>query len=324
MAEISQPERVRPAALLPGDTVGIVAPSSGFRRDELEAGCAHLLRLGYKPFYLPSIFDRDLYFGGPIRRRVEELHEMFRRPEVKAILCARGGYGCNYLLPHLDLELIRANPKIIAGCSDVTTLLTWLGDATGLVTFHGPMVAGDFARPDGIEESSWKAAVACDTPYRREFVAADGIQVLKQGTAEGVLYGGCLSLLVASLGTPYEIRTDGTILFIEDRAERPYRIDRMLMQLKLAGKFDGVRGIVFGEMIDCNEAGALDYTLTQVIMRIIRYLDVPIVFGLKSGHVSSGALTLPLGVKANVVARETAMVLGYEAAVQKSPAAVRS
>jgi muramoyltetrapeptide carboxypeptidase len=318
-----QPERVRPASLQAGDTVGIVAPSSSFRRDEFEAGCAHLLRLGYQPFYQPSIFDRELYFGGPVRRRVDQLHEMFRRPEVKAILCARGGYGCNYLLPHLDLELIRANPKILAGCSDVTTLLTYLCDAAGLVTFHAPMVAGDFARPDGMDVSSWNAAVALDQTYRRDFGAADGIQVLKQGSGEGILYGGCLSLLVASLGTPYEIQTDETILFLEDRAERPYRIDRMLMQLKLAGKFDAVRGIVFGEMIDCNEARALDYTLPQVIMRIIGYLGVPIVFGLKSGHVSSRALTLPFGVKANMVASAAGMAFSYEAAVQKSPTAIR-
>ena len=323
MSSHSQPERVRPASLQPGDTVGVVAPSSSFRRDEFEAGCAHLLRLGYEPFYLPSIFDRELYFGGPVRRRVDQLHEMFRRAEVKAILCARGGYGCNYLLPHLDLELIRANPKILAGCSDVTTLLTYLCDAAGLVTFHAPMVAGDFARPDGMDESSWNAAVAFDRSYRRDFGAADDIQVLKQGSGEGVLYGGCLSLLVASLGTPYEIQTDETILFLEDRAERPYRIDRMLMQLKLAGKFDAIRGIVFGEMIDCNEAGALDYTLPQVILRIIGYLDVPIVFGLKSGHVSSRALTLPFGVKANIVASAAGMVLSYQAAVQRRPAVVR-
>lgn len=319
MATLLQAERVRPAALEPGDTVGIIAPSSGFRRDEFEAGCAHLLRLGYNPFYLPSIFDRELYFGGSVQRRVDELHEMFRRPEVKAILCARGGYGCSYLLPHLDLALIRANPKIFAGCSDVTTLLTYLCDAGGLVTFHGPMVAGDFARPDGVDEASWQAAVSTGTDYSREF-RPDEVQVLSAGSAEGILYGGCLSLLCASLGTPYEIQTEGTILFVEDRAERPYRIDRMLMQLKLAGKFDGVRGIVFGEMIDCNEPGALDYTLPQVITRILAELKIPIAFGLKSGHVSSHAMTLPFGVRATL-STEAGASLRWEAAVQRSPVA---
>ncbi len=316
MADYQHKERVRPDALEPGDTVGIIAPSSGFRRDEFEAGCAHLLRLGYNPFYLPSIFDRELYFRGPVERRVEELHQMFRRPEVKAVLCARGGYGCNYLLPHVDLALIRANPKIFLGCSDVTTLLTYLSDAAGLVTFHGPMVAGDFAREGGVDETSWLAAVSSTAECRREFSPAE-VQVLSPGSGEGTLYGGCLSLLCASLGTPYEIQTEGTILFIEDRAERPYRIDRMLMQLKLAGKFNGVRGIAFGEMIDCGEPGSLDYTLQQVIVRILSGLNIPIVFGVKSGHVSSGALTLPFGVPAKLSASDT-VALSYESAVQKS------
>ena len=319
MATFSQPERVRPAALQPGDTVGIVAPSSSFRHDEFEAGCSQLLRLGYKPFYLPSIFDRDLYFGGPVERRVRELHEMFSRPEVKAILCARGGYGCNYLLPHLDLELIRANPKIFMGCSDLTSLLTYIADTTGIVTFHGPMVAGDFARSDGVDEANWCAAVSSGESWKREFQPSE-LQVLRPGSADGVLYGGCLSLLVASLGTPYEIRTEGTLLFIEDRAERPYRVDRMLMQLKLAGKFEAVKGIIFGEMIDCNEPGALDYTLQQIIMRVLDDVNVPITFGLKSGHVTSGALTLPFGVQASLTA-DAGAVFGFEAAVQVRSAA---
>src|SRR5271157_4226767 len=145
MPSSAQPERLRPPALQPGDTVGIIAPAGPIEPDALEAGCATLLRMGYQPFYLPSILDRELYFAGSVKRRLGELHEMFSRSEVRAIICARGGYGCNYLLPHVDLNLIRENPKIFAGCSDVTTLLTYLCDAAGLITFHGPM-AGDFGR----------------------------------------------------------------------------------------------------------------------------------------------------------------------------------
>jgi muramoyltetrapeptide carboxypeptidase len=314
MSQSGHPEPVRPPALKSGDTVGIIAPGSGFHRDDLEAGCAELLRLGFQPFYLPSIFERQLYFAGSVERRVDELHEMFSRSDVKAILCARGGYGCNYVLPHLDLDLVRANPKIFAGCSDVTTLLTYLCDAAGLVTFHAPMVAGDLARPGGLDEASWFSALVSAEAFQREF-SADEVQPLADGTATGVLYGGCLSLLCASLGTPYEIRTQGTILFIEDRAERPYRIDRMLMQLKLAGKFEGVKGIVFGEMIDCGEPGALDHTLQDVIMRILGDLRVPIAFGLKSGHVSNGSITLPFGVRAELSVGK-AVALRYERAVQ--------
>jgi len=323
MTGLPQTERVRPPALRAGDTVGIIAPASGFRRDEFEAGCEELRRLGYKPFYLPSIFERDGYFAGTPQRRIDEFHEMFARPEVKAVLCARGGYGCNYLLLHLDLDLVQANPKVLAGCSDITTLLTYLCDAAGLVTFHAPMVAGDFARPGGFDQSSWIAAVSgretCMSFSPPEVIA------LINGTAEGVLYGGCLSLLCASLGTPYEIRTEGTILFLEDRAERPYRIDRMLMQLKLAGKFDRVLGIVFGEMIDCAEPGAPNSVLQDVILRILGEFGVPIALGLKSGHVSGGALTLPMGVRAKLLIADN-VSLSCEAAVQneKSVTPVRA
>jgi len=319
MTGSSQPERVRPQALRPGDTVGIIAPASGFRRDEFEAGCATLQRLGYRPFYLPSIFERYGYFAGSVQRRVDEFHQMFARPDVKAVLCARGGYGCNYLLPHLDHDLVRANPKIFAGCSDATALLTYLSDAIGFVTFHAPMVAGDFARPNGFDEGSWLAAVS----HSEDGIifSGEGLTPLATGEAKGILYGGCLSLLCASLGTPYEIRTAGTILFIEDRAERPYRIDRMLMQLKLAGKFDAVQGIVFGEMVDCEEPGAQGITLRQVILCILGDLRVPIAFGLKSGHVSSGALTLPLGVRAHLSVGN-AVELRCDAAVQAESAAI--
>jgi muramoyltetrapeptide carboxypeptidase len=318
----AQPERVRPAALRPGDTVGVVAPAGPVEPDALEAGCATLLRMGYRPFYLPSILDRDLYFAGSRERRLNELHEMFRRKEVPAIVCARGGYGCNYLLPHLDLELIRRNPKVFVGCSDVTTLLTYLCDAAGLVTFHGPMAAGDFGRPDGVDERAWFAAVASGEQYQRGF-EADEVQPLAKGTAHGLLYGGCLSLLCASLGTPYEIRTQGTILFLEDLNEPPYRIDRMLMHLKLAGKLEGVKGIIFGEMCRCDQRGAEDYTLQQVVMRVLSDLRVPIAFGLKSGHVSSRNFTLPFGVRAKLTV-DDGVALEYEPAGQKaqSPAAV--
>ncbi len=310
-----QPDRLRPPALRPGDTIGIIAPAGPIREDALEAGCSTLLRLGYRPFYLPSILDHDLYFAGSVERRVNELHEMFRRREVRAILCARGGYGCNYLLPHLDLALIRRNTKIFAGCSDVTTLLTYLCDAAGMVTFHSPMAAGDFGRSDGIDQEAWFAAVASGQEYRRAF-APQEVQPLAPGSAEGMLYGGCLSLLCASLGTPYEIQTRATILFVEDLNEPPYRIDRMLMQLRLAGKFKAVRGIIFGEMRRCNQGNGEDYTLQQVVMRVIGDLGIPIAFGLKSGHVSGRNFTLPFGVRAKLNLGNN-VVLEYGPAVRK-------
>jgi muramoyltetrapeptide carboxypeptidase len=299
--------RIKPPALRPGDTVGIVAPASHFSRGDLHAGCEALRRAGYRPFYFESILDRDLYFAGSVERRARELEEMFSRPDVRAIVCARGGYGANYLLEALDLDKIKSNPKIFVGYSDLTTLLTYFFDALGLVTFHGSMVAKDWAQEGGVDLASWQAALAGTVPWEPNLGKDSGVSGLVDGTAEGILYGGCLSLLVASLGTPYEIRTQGTILFLEDVAEKPFRIDRMLMQLKLAGKFAGVRGIVFGEMRDCVQTptGANQgYTLEEVALRIVGNLGVPVAYGVRSGHVTTGNITLPIGVRAGLAVRD--------------------
>ena len=292
----SNPQRVKPPALCPGDTVGIVAPASNIKQADLDAGCEALRRAGYRPFYFDSILEKDLYFAGSAKRRARELEDMFVRDDVRAIVCARGGYGANYLLTDLDLDKIKGHPKIFVGYSDVTTLLTYFADAAGLITFHGPMAAKDWAHEDGVDLASWQAALsgtaAWDVPLNAE------TQGLADGEAEGVLYGGCLSILAASLGTPYEIKTEGTILFLEDVAAKPYQIDRMLMQLKLAGHFDQVRGIVFGEMLDCMQTASQGYTLQEVVMRIVGDLGVPVAFGVRSGHVTAGNITLPFEVNA--------------------------
>lgn len=280
--------------------VGIVAPASDVKRSDLEAGCEALRRAGYRPFYFDSILDKDLYFAGSVERRARELEEMFSREDVRAIVCARGGYGANYLLPPLDLEKMKAHPKIFVGYSDATTLLTYFFDAVGLVTFHGPMVAKDWAHDGGVELASWQSALAGAEAWELNLGAGSGVSGLVEGTADGILYGGCLSMLVASLGTRYEIKTAGTILFLEDLAEKPYRIDRMLMQLKLAGKLDGVRGIVFGEMRDCLQTANQEHTLEEVVLRIVGSLGVPVAFGVRSGHVTAGNLTLPIGVRARL------------------------
>jgi muramoyltetrapeptide carboxypeptidase len=301
--------RVKPPALKTGDKVGIVAPSSYFRREDFEQGCAALRQLGYDPIYSDSIFDRDLYFAGTAERRARELGEMFQRDDVKAIVSARGGYGANYLLPLLDLPKLAAKPKIIVGYSDITSLLTYFCDAAGFVTFHGPMVAKDFAKPDGVDLASWQNALSGAENWQLDFSSGSGVKSLGLGSAEGVLYGGCLSMLVASLGTHYEIKTDGTILFIEDVATKPYQIDRMLMHLKLADKLAGVRGIVFGEMLDCMQTPDQRYTLEEVVTRVIGDLGIPVAYGLRSGHVSRQNITLPIGVRAALDVKESGVVL---------------
>src|ERR1700722_12778853 len=292
--------RIKPPALRPGDIVGIIAPPSNIKRELLEAGCDALRSLGYKPFYLDSILEKDLYFAGSAERRARELDEMFMRDEVRAIICARGGYGANCLLDAINLDHIKAHPKALVGYSDITSLLTYILDSTGLVTFHGPMVTKDFIHTDGMDLSSWEAALTGASDWDVNFGPESGAKPLRAGTAEGILYGGCLSMLVASLGTPYEIHTADKILFIEDVAAKPYQIDRMLMQLKLAGKFAGVRGIIFGEMLDCRQTANQGYTLEEVVLRVAGDLGIPVAFGLRSGHVTSSNITLPIGVEASL------------------------
>ena len=290
-----QTARAKPPALQPGDTVGIIAPASNIQRDLLEKGCATLRELGYTPFYFDSIFEQDLYFAGSVERRARELEEMFTRDEVRAIICARGGYGSNYLLRELNPQKIVPYPKIFAGYSDITTLLTCFADSAGMVAFHGPMVTKDFVHPDGVDLAAWEAALGGVSQWE---IDGNDVKPLIEGRAEGILYGGCLSMLVASLGTPHEIRTSGTILFLEDIATKPYQVDRMLMQLKLAGKLELVKGIIFGEMVDCVQTKAQGYTLEEVVLHVIGDLGVPVAFGLPSGHVTRRNITLPIGVQA--------------------------
>ena len=303
------PDRKKPKALHSGDRVGIVAPASSFQRERFDAGCEALRQRGYELVFSDSIFDRELYFAGSAERRVRELEEMFVRDDIKAIVCVRGGYGANYLLPKLDMKKIAEHPKIFVGYSDLTTLMIWFGDAAGLVTFHGPMVAADFCRPGGVHEDSWRKAIEGEGRWQLQFGAGPQVKPLVNGSARGTLYGGCLSMLVASLGTPWEIQTDGTILFIEDVGTKPYQIDRMLMHLKLAGKFAGVRGMIFGEMLDCGPAPGQDYTLEQIIMRVVGDLNVPVAYGLPSGHVAGENITLPMGVNVSLEVEDSHVML---------------
>ncbi len=231
------------------------------------------------------------YFSGTLEERLQDFHNAFADPEIAAIFCSRGGYGSNYLLEDIDLDLVRHNPKPLFGYSDLSVLQTWLLDKIGLVSFHGPMVAADFCREGGVHHPSFNAAI---TGGMASLAAAEGLRTLRPGTTTGTLYGGCLSMIVSSLGTPFAAETEGKLLFLEDVNVKPYQIDRMLRQMILAGKLDGVKGVVFGEMQDCaSEPGQLE----AVILRVLERFEGPIGFGLRSGHVSRSNVTLPLGVE---------------------------
>lgn len=318
---------VRPPSLMPGDTVGVVAPASCMDAAELARGCEALRQLGYKVIQGDAVVERDLYFAGSVERRLRELEQMFENDVVKAIVCARGGYGSNYLLPRLRLESVLRHPKIFVGYSDITSLLTYFTDH-GLVTFHGPMVAKDWAHEDGVELAAWRAIMGGEG-FVISSSATSELQPLKMGDAKGILYGGCLSMLVASLGTPYEAHTEGKLLFVEDVGAKPYQVDRMLMQLKLAGKLEGVQGILFGEMLDCVQVGGQEYTLQDVVMRIVGDLGVPVAYGFRSGHVRAGNCVLPFGVGARLEVTSDAVRFEVEAATtprigSKNPPGVHS
>lgn len=314
-----QLKSLKPPPLRPGDTIGIVAPASPMWGDLLALGCRQLEEMGYKWTYLQTMFEEDLFFAGSAERRAREIEEMFTDDAVRAIICARGGYGSNYLPPLLDLEKIRAHPKIFVGYSDITTLLSYLTDATGLVTFHGPMIAKDFAAQGGVDLDSWFGALSGQRWLDVSLPTTHRLRPLVPGEAEGRLYGGCLSMLVSSLGTPYEVRTEDTLLLVEDVSVKPYQVDRLLMQLRHAGKLEGVRALLFGEMLHCQATPEQRFTLEDVILRAVGDLGVPVAFGLPFGHVAGANLTLPIGIRARLTAGETSIRLqALEASVESA------
>jgi len=301
-------------AVQPGSTLALISPASYAADERVERGVRALEALGYKVQFSECARARGpLYFGGTRQQRLDDLHTAFADQAVDAIVCLRGGYGANYLLDGLDLALIAQNPKPLFGYSDLTGLQLYLLDQLGLPAFHGPMAAADFYLDDGVHHESLSAALGGKTYGVGE---AEGLVAMQQGAAHGVLYGGCLSILVAMLGTPFEPQTEGKLLFLEDVGAKPYQVDRMLWQLRKAGKLDGVRGLVFGEMLDCASPGAEADLIGQAIRNALDGFAGPIAFGLRSGHVSRRNVTLTFGVEAELKVENRAQLTLQEAAVR--------
>jgi muramoyltetrapeptide carboxypeptidase len=297
--------------LRPQSTIGVVSLASCVERSALEAGCSALRTVtDCKVEVSPTALNCEDDFAGSPAVRAAALMEMWRREDVSAIVCTRGGYGANYLLPLLDFEALKSKPKVFVGYSDNTSLLLAL-ERAGITSFHGPMVASDFAK-GCVDEVSFLKVLRGEA-LGFAFGAGSKVRSLVAGEGRGTIVGGCLSVVVTSLGTPWEIETDGKILFLEDVNERPFRIDRMLMHLLLAGKFRGVRGVIFGAMLGCFRDHEEEEMLQRVILRILGGLGVPIVFGFPSGHVESGNITLPFGVPAVVHSEEPEVQLNVEA-----------
>lgn len=298
---------IKPKALTKGGTIGIVSPAGPVDPGELDRAVKRLTGMGFRVVLGDSVLERWRYLAGPDGARAADLNKMFRRPEVSAILCARGGFGTARLLDHLDEAAATANPKIVVGSSDVTLLLNHLHQRFGWITFHGPMAAPNFGRtPSALTEEWFTRILSGD--LSRPVMAFEGTTALRGGVAEGRLAGGCLTLLCSSLGTPYEIRTEGSILLLEDVDEAPYRIDRMLVQLKAASKFRGVRGVLFGKMPGCHPPPEAGFRLEQAVSDILRDYDIPILFGFPAGH-GGEQVTLPLGARVRLNAERAGLEL---------------
>lgn len=279
----------KPPPLKKGSTIGVIAPAGCVEEEALLAGVKAIRERGYNVELSVGVGARKGYLAGSAEERAAELEMFFDRADIDAIFSARGGFGSIQILPFLKSRFAR-HAKIFVGYSDITILLNWLLQAHGLVTFHGPMVAMDLAA--GLSQSSaehfWKILTGEKATWSCNLGEA-----IKPGRAVAPMVGGCLSLLVTTLGTPYEIDTRGKLLFLEDVGEKPYRIERMLTHLGMAGKLDGVAGVVCGDFVDCNGAGSRD--LREIVAEIFAAADYPVVMGLPAGHGEENLL-LPFGV----------------------------
>lgn len=283
----------KPPRLRHGDLIAVVSPAAAVPAETLQRGSETLAQLGFTVRVGEHALDRHRFLAGTDVDRAAELSSMFQDPDVRAIFCSRAGYGSGRLLPLLNLRALTATPKVFLGFSDVTFLLNALVQQTNMVCFHGPVVAGEFAST--FSSRSLAHLLALLTTGMGE-PSLSFSRTLREGKGEGRLIGGCLSLLVATLGTPYGLDTTDAVLFIEDVGEKPYRIDRMLTHLKHAGKLERLAGVIFGEMSGCFGDTDDPDLLVSVIGDIFSDYAYPVGFGLPAGHGGEN-FTLPLGIR---------------------------
>jgi muramoyltetrapeptide carboxypeptidase len=284
-----------PSALKPGDTIGIVAPAGPITSQEaFAAGITTLERMGFRVSWKERIFESFRYFAGKDADRAEELMQCFEDPEIKGIIALRGGYGCARLIPLLNEHRLRTHCKVFMGFSDLTTLHLFFRRRFGWVTFYGPMVSTPSLGGMGALEQDHLQSMWSDPGYRPS-LEFSGLESWIPGTAEGRVIGGCLSLITASIGTIYEIKTEGKILFIEDLGEPPYRIDRMLTHLRLAGKLDSIAGIILGSFIDC-DTDPTNGSLKETLLDFFDKLQIPVLANFPCGH-GNPNWAIPLGIK---------------------------
>ena len=292
---------LKPRRLQSGDMVAVVAPASGFLREEFDRGLVELRNLGFEPVFEESVFARGHYVAGDSSLRAAAFLNAWRNPAVRAIVAVRGGYGSVQLLPYLNADDLRHDPKAFVGYSDLTSVLTHLTIGCGIVSFHGPMLDRRLGYgPAGYDRASFVRALTSVEPLGE--LMSPGLETFKPGEAEGVLVGGTMTQLVASLGTPYAFAPPrGHVLFLEDVSERPYRLDRMLTQLRFAGILALASAVVLGEFVGCDEPEG-EPLARATLAELLKDFDGPVIFGFPSGHTDGPSVTLPFGVKARVVA----------------------
>lgn len=305
---------IRLRRLRSGDRVALVAPASSFPAEEVQAGVAELTRLGFEAVYDQSVFEKDRFVAGPIETRARAILGALEDPSIAALIAIRGGYGSAQLLPFLDPDVLRAARKALIGYSDITAILT-LYARLGMTAIHGPMVDRRISKgPSAYDEDSFRRVMMSSEPAGDMKPAQ--LETLQSGTATAILAGGTLTQLMASMGTPWQFDPpEGSVLFIEDIGERPYRIHRMLTQAAQAGLFANARAIVFGEFPGCDEPGG-DPAIRDVLRDFLKEFRGPVLFNFPSGHTSGPTWTLPFGVRAEVVGGSTPMVRILEAAVE--------
>lgn len=325
VAPAAESELLKPRALRPGDIVGLVTPSTYVADpDRLQLAARTVKYFGLQFKIGKNVGKRAGYLGGSVQERVDDLHEMFRDPEVRAVFAIRGGYGASQLLDRLDYDLIRRNPKIFLGYSDITSLHLAIHQNAGLVTFHGPVVLSRFSeytRKYFLKAlfSTEPIGVVTNPPDSDPLRPAHTLRAIRPGRARGPLTGGNLSLIASTMGTPYEIETQGRILFLEDVDEQPYSVDRMLTQLRQAGKLGAAAGVIFGECHDCRPrefqpSFESSFSLGEVLDSILARLKAPVLSGLTIGHTDDQA-TLPLGVAATLDSEKGELVIEESATV---------
>ena len=306
---------LKPPAVMPGARIAVVSPASPFSREEFDRGVAELRRLGYDPTYDDDVFARTgTYLSGAAEVRAAAFARAWSDPSIGALIAVRGGYGSVQMLPLLDPDMMRKTPKLFIGYSDNTSILSWLTCQCRITALHGPMIEGRLAR--GTAGFDAESMLAFMQNGSGRTLAPEGVSVVRGGEAAGPLFGGTITQLAASLGTPYAFDPPaGCVLFLEDVNERPYRLDRMLTQLRLAGILSRARALVFGEMRGCDEASGQPCAL-DVVRAFAHDCQGPVVTGFPSGHTTGPCWTLPLGVRVRVLTAPRPSLVVEEAAVE--------